>query len=308
MTCPEPGIYEGVAFEDYCRWHAMNASTLCHGMQSMLNLKAAIDGKLDKGDSAAMRFGRAVHCRLLEPERFPTSFPVAERCCATLKPKRKDDPPAQCKSTGRYVAPNGWVCCTHATEADYEPPDFVMPEEAERIEDIRRNALGDKATGKRGNENVMWMAGRGVSEASIVFDLYGVRCKARLDKWIPETSLIVDVKTISRPFTERLWLNTVLDLHYHVKAAWYIEAVKSLGHDRPAFAWVFVETAAPYDVAVVELTPDVAGIGRYEALRVLSSYRACLESGEWPGQFPKLVSHFTFPAWKLKQYEGQEIG
>lgn len=308
MSCPEPGIYYDVPFADYSRWSAMNGSTLCEGLLSMLRLKAAIDGELDRGDTPAMRFGRAVHCRLLEPDKYPTAFPVAERCCATLKPKRKGDEPGQCSHTGRYMAPNGWVCGQHATEQDYEPPDFLMPEEAERVEKIRRNALGDKEAGVRGHEDVMWMAGRGHSEVSIVFDLSGVRCKARLDKWIPDNSLIVDLKTISRPFSERVWLNTVLDLHYHIKAAMYIEAAKSLGHERPAFAWVFVETSPPYDVAVIALAPDVESAGREDLLMLLSSYKSCLESGEWPGQYPRMVSHFTLPAWKLREYEGQEIG
>lgn len=300
MTCPDPGIYT-VPFAEYCGWDAMNISTLVEGMASMRRLRAKLDGRLESADSSALRFGRAVHCRLLEPDLFCTSFPTAEKCCATLKPKRKADPPQQCKSFGRYIGPEGWYCGTHAGDDVFVPTDFVMPEELERIERIRESAFGHK--------EIAAIRQFGGAEQSVVFDLLGVRCKARLDKWIPENGgYIVDVKTTSKPLTDSQWQRTMVDLNYHVKAAFYIEAVKSLGCEAPEFVWVVVETAEPFDVAAIRLDDEARRVGRFEALQLLSRYAACLDSGVWPGAYPELVTWIGLPPWELKKYEGQEIG
>lgn len=277
----------------------MNASTLCEGLVSMRRLKSKLDGKLDSSDSDAMRFGRAVHCRLLEPERFPTAFPQSEQCTAYLKGVKNGDL-KRCRSRGRYMSAEGWLCGTHAGPDDYEPADYITADEAERIERIRENAFSHR--------EIQHIRQYGGAEVSIVFDLAGVRCKARLDKWIPDGGgFIVDVKTISKPLTDNVWSKTILDFAYHVKAAWYCEAVKATTGLVPEFIWVAIETTEPYDVAAIRLTDFDRQVGRWECLRLVESYKACLSSGVWPGAYPEMVQHVGIPAWKAKEYSHIEV-
>ena len=64
-----------MTWENYRGIKAMNGSTLVAGLKSMLHLKNTIDGKHDI-DSEAMKFGRLVHCAVLEPDELYNRFCV----------------------------------------------------------------------------------------------------------------------------------------------------------------------------------------------------------------------------------------
>lgn len=73
----EPGISEGCTvyydmdFEAYCRLDGINASAVKGaGGCSPRHLKAYLDGDLPNEDTPAKRLGRAIHCLILEPDRF----------------------------------------------------------------------------------------------------------------------------------------------------------------------------------------------------------------------------------------------
>lgn len=301
MTTPDVGIYEDIPFEIYKQWDAMNASTLVEGLHSMRRLKAKIDGAFPDKDSDAMRFGRAVHCRLLEPDRYPTSFPQVEKCVHPVAGRKKGDPTKPCKNYGSVIKTDGeWLCGVHASGDEYRPADFVTPEESERVEAIRKNAFEHREI-----QQIRRFKG---AEVSLVFDLCGVRCKARLDKWIEKVGgFIIDVKTVSRPITEDGWSRTVADLHYHFKAAFYIEGIKACIGIEPEFWHVVIETAAPFDVAAIRLPDFERQVGTYEVKRLLRRLVECRESNDWPGAFPELVQHVGLPQWEAKKYASMDL-
>src|SRR4051812_28448031 len=67
----ECGIFPGMSWADYAAIPLPSASTLEWGRVSSAHLQAAIDGTLERKDSDAMSFGRALHLRLLEPDIYP---------------------------------------------------------------------------------------------------------------------------------------------------------------------------------------------------------------------------------------------
>jgi len=69
ITLPPIGLYHDIPFDTYKAWPALNASTLVHGRTNMEHLKEAIDGHMGM-DSKDLAFGRAFHCRLLEPHLY----------------------------------------------------------------------------------------------------------------------------------------------------------------------------------------------------------------------------------------------
>jgi hypothetical protein len=296
VTTPDIGVHPDISFEEYKAWDAMNASTLVEGLHSMRRLKAKLDGKLPDKDSDALRFGRAVHCRLLEPERYPFAFPVADQCAKLMG----QDGEKRCKNRGKYMNNDGWWCGQHTPAEFTEPSDYVTEEESERVEAIRENAFAHREI-----QQIRRFKG---SEVSLVFDLCGVRCKARIDKWISQGGgFIIDVKTVSRPITEDGWARTIVDLNYHIKAGFYIEGIKACLGIEPEFWHVVIETAAPFDVAAFRLPDFDRQVGAWEVRRILTSYRKCLESNEWPGAFPELVQHVGLPPWKAKQYASMDL-
>jgi exodeoxyribonuclease VIII len=292
--CPEPGVYEGVSFETYRSWQAMNAGTLVEGLVSMRRLRAKLDGLLPDSDSPSMRFGRAVHARLLEPDEFVTRFPTVTKCQA------KTEKGGDCRNLGRFLDDAGWWCGTHKPDEAWEPADFITEDEADRIERIKASAFAHREI-----REIRRFKG---AEVSIVFDLCGVRCKARLDKLIRDGGgFVLDVKTFGKPITEAAWQRQVVDLAYHLKASFYLSAVKAATGLAADFWHIVCETSPPFDVAAIRLTDFDRQVGTFEVKRLLESYRRCCESGEWPGAYPELVTHVGLPAWKAKEYASVEL-
>lgn len=302
MDCPEPGVYHDVRYETYASWPAMRASVLVEGMKSMLALKAAIDGEKPDSDTDAMRFGRAVHCRLFEPDLFPTSFPQVERCVAMTKPAKKGDEPKPCRNLGRYIRGDGqWLCGQHAPDGTYEPRDYVTESEVSRIEKIRRRAMDHDEL-----KHVRRYPG---GEVSLVFDYLGVRCKCRCDKLIQGGGgFILDPKALGgEQFDEDAFAKEIAKRKYHVKAAMYLLGVKELLGLDAQFWWVFYQPQSPHDIGVVRMTETDRRIGTFEVRRVLDEYKRCLAADEWPGAFPGVLDHVGLSAWEVKKYACVEM-
>src|SRR5688572_27676231 len=94
-----PGIHYDLSFADYARIPALNSSVLKWGHPpsgSMLHLKAAIDGEIETEDSRDRKFGRALHVRLLEPDRYRSEILIAGECGAIKKSGQR------CTNTGKF--------------------------------------------------------------------------------------------------------------------------------------------------------------------------------------------------------------
>lgn len=80
--CREPGIHRDVPFEEYASWKAINSGVLRWGKVSMKHMKAALDGLVKSEDTKDRKLGRAIHQRVLEPDR---PLVVATQCAAMKK-------------------------------------------------------------------------------------------------------------------------------------------------------------------------------------------------------------------------------
>ena len=142
--CPAVGIYENIPFGEYQKWDAMNASLLCEGIHEdgvcMQRLKAVMDGRLKRKESKALRFGRALHTRLLEPQLYEKEWPIATPCSQPFKSgPRKGQ---LCGKPGRLTDGRGlWVCGQHEIEGYGEPDNYLSQQDAADIETIRRRVM-----------------------------------------------------------------------------------------------------------------------------------------------------------------------
>ena len=85
---------------------------------------------------------------------------------------------------------------------------------------------------------------------------------------------------------------------YDLSAAWYLAVSAGCEVDLRAYCLVFVEKAPPYAVVVAELDEEFMDRGRALAARALDTYRACLDSGQWPSYLPDdAFISLTPPAW-----------
>ena len=276
--CPEPGIIEGASYEEYASWPAINASALKHG--SELSPKHMRQSVLSGTDTPARKFGRAVHCRLLEPDTFAKRFLIAKPCCQPLKSgERKGDP---CGLSGGFMDDDeNWYCGKHKPK-DREvktPVDFITQAEAAKIEEMAKAVYA--------HPSVALMRQHGGCEVSLVWDRDGLPCKARLDKLIDAESCpttILDLKKVAAYNIDRPSLkSSIANYYYDAQAYWYRDGVKRVTGKDAHFVWLFAEDGPPYDVCPLRASPRWLETGRCRAESALQTYRLCLERGEWPG-------------------------
>lgn len=137
--------------------------------------------------------------------------------------------------------------------------------------------------------------------------------RARLD-WLTHSNtgqtIVVDYKTCEHADNESIG-KSVADYGYHQQAAWYLDAVTSLGLNegkRPAMLFVFVEKKPPHLVNVVELDIPTQGWGRTLNDEAIDTWIACREHNDWPGHGrepgkPHDINLIELPVWKQRQYE-----
>lgn len=112
----------------------------------------------------------------------------------------------------------------------------------------------------------------------------------------PGRMLLADYKTCPKADRESI-ARDVYEYGYHQQAAWYLDGVKALGLNSEAvMLLVFQEKTAPYLVTVVELDTVAMDIGAARNRQAIDIYRACTESGRWPGYADDVI-RIPLPAW-----------
>lgn len=304
---PAPGIYHKVPFETYARWNAMNASALVWGLDSMEHLQAKLAGDMEesKEESPDLRFGRAWHMAVLEPDIYQQSWVISSGCCQPLKSGKNKGAP--CGNAARFRAGDSWYCGTHAPPDASEPSNYLTSEEAARVKKAAKKIKGHKI--------VNLIRQHGGFESTIVWEWNGIPCKSRFDKLIydaacPDT--ILDLKKVQLgKCTNDDVSKSIANFKYHFKMAFYQRAVRHWrGADSPlpAAVLVFMEDKAPHSVNVKSLGSRSLDIGAYEVERLMTNYVDCCASGVWPGcSFDELkgkedIGVIEVPEWELRKY------
>ena len=320
---PTPGIHPDVHFSEYCKWPLMNGSTMSWGLTSMLHLWGAKTGNLYK-KTKALRVGRAMHSRFLEPEEYAL-LPIATPCEARLgkSSKRWGEP---CGKESSYLIGGEWFCGTHAPKKDSErkiarltesltnesqkadpnaaeiavikesiaaeqeliqPQDFLTVAEASNVEGAFRQ-VQDHSVIK------MFQAKGGV-ETSLVWNIGDMLMKGRVDKDLPAPRGIhpvtVDLKKVARGRgTDWAFAKAVSEYHYDMKGALYVDGLYECDGIRRKFVWVVVEDEFPHAVNLIEMDRETLEIGRAKYRYVLRKYAECMKKDTWPGYATKI--HF----------------
>ncbi len=111
---------------------------------------------------------------------------------------------------------------------------------------------------------------------------YGIWCKARLDYRIAGSDYITDYKSAftSNPYR----FSSAIDrFGYHIKAAWYCDAVEAIEGVRPTrFAFIVQAKDPPFLISIIWLEDESLEWGRLIARRSRYVFRRCLDRGEWP--------------------------
>lgn len=134
----------------------------------------------------------------------------------------------------------------------------------------------------------------------------GIDLRARFD-YLPyprrPKAIGVDLKT-ARDASPRAFAKAVTEYGYDLQQEWYRYVYNLATGEEIDFAFVVVETTAPYLVGHYRLDLDYIEMGRKKGAEARAMFAECERTGFWPGYDPE-VQEIKPPFWAVVQYEEQ---
>mgnify|MGYP001262108764 CR=1 FL=1 len=257
MDTPKPGIYPDASFADYLSWDAASHSKLWPLTRSAAHARWNLDHQTE---TKAMSFGRALHCSILEPERFEDEYAeeiVGDGRTVPIRDARK----AQVAAGLIVLGTTEWETLRGITNFIEEHP------EGESI----RNMLG--APGAR-EVSLVW--DHPLSDGRVV------RCKCRPDILLEAPALAVDLKsTETADPINFAW--DVVKYGYHLQASLVLSATTALGMDTESYVLAALSKKGPYLCKAHILDQLWFDMGNELLDRLLCRWATCIELDQWPG-------------------------
>jgi len=280
-----PGIYADVAESEYHErvLGVVNKGALDAIAKTPAHYRAWLTEPAAE-ETPALKFGKTLHCRVMEPERFAATY-IAEQ---KHPHRRLSDAQRNAKkpSDETLAAIAYWDAWAVEAAGKVE----LSADDAAKLDAMRESIMAHPVA-------CNLFAG-GMPEATTIWHEDGLICKSRMDYWRPDIDVIADLKSTddASPFG---FARSVHSYRYAVQAAHYQSGVQSVTGTAPSFLFVAIEKSAPYAVAVYQL--DVEAISRGADLRARDMARLndCLASDSWPG-YPVGVTSLSLPAWAFK--------
>lgn len=251
----------GVA--NYSGLKIIAASTLAHYRQAVLFPKD--DGQA----SVEKQFGKALHCALLEPDRFAERYAIL--------PADAPDRPTQAmrqakKPSESSVARVAWWDAWEAENADR----IVLS----RSDYDRAQYMGDAG---RADPVVGALLDGGQREVTLRWtdEDTGLPCKARADIWHEEIAICGDPKSVASAHP-RAWERAILNFDYHLQHVHYSEGFKACGHPLKHFLFVLMEREPPYVVQTRQIDAQFEELGYRRWRRAMRLLAGAIQTNRWP--------------------------
>lgn len=221
-----------------------------------------------KQETAALHFGKALHCAVLEPNIFDDRYAIAQDF-------------GDCRYKANKEAKEAWA-------ATVEGKAIIDADDGERIQAMVSAVRAHPKSA---------MLRRGVAETPLQWTDVdtGVKCKCMPDYYRKSLALAVDLKTTEDASPEA-FARSVATYRYHVQAAFYMDGLRANELPCDHFVFVCVEKKPPYAVSVFELDEDAIEAGRRAAAANLQTLAECLATDTWPGYDQRIVK-LSLPKW-----------
>jgi hypothetical protein len=128
------------------------------------------------------------------------------------------------------------------------------------------------------------------AEHEICWEEDGVKCKGKLDMYLPELYTIVDYKTTNDASPEEFYWKTT-KMTYLLQLAHYQAGIRVLtGRDAfPGILIIAQEQDAPYVVQVYEVPQEEIDKAHAKRKELLQVYKRCTETGIWGGYSDQMI-------------------
>ncbi len=215
------------SFQEYRKLEAVNNS-------SMQNLRRGVNqylfGLENSGEETdALGFGRAFHTYVLENDLFFKEFIVEKKFDKRTKQGKIDAQEFADQAGDKEIVSN----------KDFE---HIL-----KMNDVLF-----------ANKTFKQLFKDAVREVSCVETIDGQLCKGRFDMYIPESGIIIDLKT-TMDSSKDAFIQSMYKWGYLRQSAFYCDIAKV-----DMFLFVCIEKKAPYNLALYEITKEDLKIGRME--------------------------------------------
>lgn len=239
-------IYD-LSFDEYRAIDAVNASYLCDLAKSA---RTARYRKKYPRESAAFDFGRALHVRILEPERFAeTYYPwLGGRRSGNMWELFKE------KNKDKIIL----------TESDW-------------------GTIGDMSEAIKAHPIASALIKGGRSEVTLIWKdkRTKTKCKARID-YLRDRDF-VDLKTTTTADVDGFPRKTAPYL-YDLRMAFYADGVAACVEKALTAKIIAIEKEPPYEIAVFNIDEEhVLQHGRLKYEKLLDLHVMCKKTKSWPG-------------------------
>ena len=227
-------------------------------------------------DRKVFQVGRAIHCAVLEPEKFRDEYVIMP---ATIK-----------KRAGK-----AW----EEFKAENEGREIVSVAERDKYVSIAKSI--------KKNPHTRRLLARKTTKCEVpIFWTYrGHEMKSQIDFLGP--NMMGDLKSTA-DILPRKFDRSVVNYEYLAQFAFYQMAHETQIGKRVPFYCFAVEKEAPFDVCPVLIPDDALDYGRKKIDDWIDKLEACNESGEWPGVGGGEIREFALPMWAQEDTDDLVIG
>lgn len=241
---------------DYHASEGVSNSMLSDMARSPAHFQAA--RRKPREETPAMAIGTAIHCAVLEPERFDAEYVTAPKVDRRTKAGKQEWADFEAANAGRILLSESDMANVKGMAASMHADEYIArlirhPE--------RQNELSVFAQDP----------------------ITGLRVRCRFDLIIPGYGVAADVKKTQdvRPWA---WDATVWKYGYHRQVAFYMDVWEwATGEPLSVMPLLAVEENDPYACRAKILADNALEKGREDYRRLLNAYADCMASGKWPG-------------------------
>ena len=253
MPDRKPGIYRDISSPEYHSGEGLGSSHLRELLRSPLHYITSVN--TPSKETPAMKLGTAVHCAILEPERFEIEYieaPIIDR-------RTKDGKAlwSELEQSGRIVlSRDEYLKITQMAHA------------------VRNHEIASKLiSGGVPEQSVYW------NQQISSLDVSEILCKARPNyiKQLKKGYVIADIKTTQDASISEFPKKAYYQWLYHLQAAHYVRGFEAItGEKVVAFMYVAIESEPPYAISVFKAGDDYLNAGMKKTQELYEVYASCV--------------------------------
>lgn len=283
MNGPLVGFFENLPFDEYRAHPGINASLL-KGIK-----RSPAHAVTQSKETRALTDGRALHCAVLEPEKFSVEY-VAEPNDAPRRPTA-----AQINAKNPSLASMEAIDWWAKWDSDNKGREVITAANFDRYRYIRDAVWQDDDA-----RGLLCM--RGFNEASMfgTDPESGQPTKCRFDKLLAEMPYGIDCKFVADA-SEEGFGKAIGTYGWNIQDAHYDAVHEEVtGQPLEGFVFIAIEKEPPYAVQVYYLSDHVRKLSRAYRDRLVRIAAECRTSNVWPG-YGSGIKQISLPSWEMKK-------